>query len=240
MINESAVGCTRACCRAGAVALVALLGTWCGPAGPFPSSDPPPSFAIYYTLSNQTGLYYPPGVGTGSSLTGSHVVDIIGGTFIPTGYTKAFGPAWQDFKTYRVINDGRWPAKWDISSVEGCGTGTTTRADITTKLPEVTCLARISSLSVTPSAYDCQYTPSFVTVGFVNIDPGTPADLYIVDNAGTIYETDSVTVDSNGEVVIWGPFPTTSGNYIVVADLYTLPGYEAGQGSLDVYGSFCQ
>jgi hypothetical protein len=50
--------------------LIAIAFTWmaCGPSAPFSSSDPPPTFAIYYTLSGFGGLYYPGAVGTGVSL----------------------------------------------------------------------------------------------------------------------------------------------------------------------------
>jgi hypothetical protein len=68
-----------------ALAMCAVVWTACGPSAPFASYDPPPAFAIHYTLASQTGLYYPAAAGTGSSLTGAYVVDIVGTAFTPTG-----------------------------------------------------------------------------------------------------------------------------------------------------------
>lgn len=236
MIKEWAIN--RNCARWSVGALVISAVIWwtaCSPSAPFPSYDPPPTFAVHHTLSVRTGLYYPAAAGTGSSITGSHVVDIVGTSFVPLGGAYSFGPAWVDFGTYYVVNNGRWPARWDINAVGGCGAGTGERFDITSKIVETTCRPNISNVNVDPGAYTTSNPPDTLRLQFFGF-AGSPVDVYIVDDYGTIYAANTgMTIDGSGEALFYSP-PTTSGLFNVAADLYTLPNsYEAAQGNLSVY-----
>src|SRR5260221_9622337 len=69
---------------------------------PFPSSGPPPTFAILYKLISPYGFEV-----MGSSLLGHRLYDIAYPPYLPAGSVSSFGPTFTGFNQYLVINDGR-------------------------------------------------------------------------------------------------------------------------------------
>lgn len=218
---------------------IAMIWVGCGPGAPFATYDPPPTFALRYTLQS-TGVYYPQGAGTGSSLQGTYMLDIIGTSFTPLGWNRAFGPAWVNFGSYYTVDQGRWPAAWNIAAVAGCGAGASARFDITSKMPEVACVPRMAPMNVLPNSYEGDQPPSGLQVA---TDPsaapaGTSVRAYIVRQSdGTVELEQNATVGPNGVFQIGAPW-VYDGSFYVVADFMNNPnGYDGAQSELRTYGN---
>ena len=227
----------RAWMGTSAITLGFMAWIACGPSAPFPDYDPPPTFAVYYNLESY-GIYYPGGAGTGSVLVGSHVVDVVGTGNVTSGSTYSFGPAWVAFKTYYVVTGGRWPATWNIGSTGGCGAGTYDDVLIASKILNAVCTPRPAALAASPGSWDGNTPPSPLTLSFntSEVPQGTDTDIYVLRTDGYVYSTESVTVDSNGEVEIYGASSLPGGDAYIAADLYSLPnGYEGAQTTVHVY-----
>jgi hypothetical protein len=225
---------------AAGLTLGAVIWTACGVSAPFSSYDPPPTFAIHYTLNPAVALDYPPAAGTGSSLTGTYVIDVVGTANVTTGTTRSFGPIYVAFAHYLTVDQGRWPAQWNVSSVAGCGAGTGGVADVESKIIEAQCVPKVGSITVNPSSYYCSAPSGYVTLTFesAEVPPGTSGEVYYVDDAGTVFGEETVTVDSNSQALGYSS-PQGAGNYYVVADFTNsnLPdGYAGAQGRLNVSG----
>lgn len=139
--------------------LIAVL-SGCGTSGPpFPSSDPPPTFAFQNVLE-YNGVSYADAY-NGSGLQGSTSIDIVGAQWPPAGSVRAFGPSWIPFGTYFTVTNARWPAIWTIKAVEGACEGTAPATlDVITKLFTVKCVVQNGYITVNPGDYIWDLPPS--------------------------------------------------------------------------------
>ncbi len=217
----------------GAAAIVSLLiWTGCGTQSPFPASDPPPTFAIHYTLASNSGVYYPGLLNGYSDLKGNYIIDIVGTAYTPDGSVGSFGPASVTLGTYYTVDGARWPAQWTIGSVDGCGSGTSDNFDITQKIVEVVCTPRTGWMRVSPSSYGVSI-PDTLLLSFntAEVPTGTSADIYFVDSAGHVNSKLQIITDSNGQATVNTP-DLPNGTFHVVANFDGLSTAYGAQTSL--------
>src|ERR1051326_2316964 len=199
------------------VSISALVGMAiaCGSSPPFNSYDPPPTFAIVYQASS-------PDVAaqwTGSTLAGDLVVDLVDSQFTTQGGRREFS-GFVAFRSYLTVDDGRWPARWNIQSTAGCGKGTGGTVDVRTKIFTAYCTPQPRAGSLNPSDYVGSAPPSSLPVSFYTsvVPPGTSVSLYIVDpTSQSVISSTDTTVDGSGGAQIGAPW-LYSGYYYVLAD----------------------
>jgi hypothetical protein len=143
-----------------AVSCVAICGTvvfnlGCGCGLPFPSNDPPPTFAVSYTIQSQSPDYPVIPYIAGTLMNGVYAADIgsSGIPFVPTGSEQAF-EAQVDSCGYYIAENSRWPALWYITPETGPCAGSRANALITTKNSSSVCkIGLVTPIEIAPGSY---------------------------------------------------------------------------------------
>lgn len=202
---------------AGQAAAVAALGAlFACSTPPFNKYDPPPTFAFRYTADPRIG-----GEATysGSNLQFFYRVDIMGTMFEPRGNRNSYQRN-VTFYTWYVVDDARWPARWDISSVGGACLGRSIQLAIDEKIFEFQCTVPERNVSVLPGTYENDSPPQSLTVQFDgSVAGGTQVAIWIVnESAGTLISGPThLVVDSGGAAAVPAP-AVPEGHYTVVVE----------------------
>ncbi|MDQ2841193.1 MAG: hypothetical protein M3Y72_09180 [Acidobacteriota bacterium] len=221
-----------------------LMLSGCGNGPPFPINDPPPTFAIHYLLAAANNILVP--AFTGSNLTGYYNGTAVVSGFVPSGFTKSFGPVWVTFGSYYVVEGGYWPGQWNIVSVGGCGAGTSqNNVIVAEKYFDLECVPKIfADPGVTPSRYNSQST-ALLTVNLGQAIPsGTVATYRFVDaNSGVIELQYQITMNGSSTVTVDGSNDVPDGGHYLTfdfADNGYAPYGDAGMyATVSTYGYNC-
>jgi hypothetical protein len=206
----------------------------CGPSAPFPKTDPPPTFAIHYTLEATSQILVP--AFTGSTLEGFYEgVPIANNGYIPSGYAKSFGPASVTFGSYYIVQGGFWPGLWTFSSIAGCGAGTSQmHFPVAWKIAELACVPRLLDPGVSPTSYNTQTQDiSTLTITFSPAVPsGNVATYRFVDGGtGTVHVQQQITFNGSSILQVDAPMSVPNGGHYLTFDFedngYRPSGYEA-------------
>lgn len=202
-------------------------------------------FRITLHARGYDSIFYPSAYGAGSTLIGSHIIDVVGTGFVTTGQQRSLGPANVNFGTYYTVDDGRWPATWTVSSISGCGAGTSDEVLVNSKIVQAKCTTERGWMTVDPSSVYTDSTPASLQLSFdpAEIPNGATAEVYFVDPDGVVFVQANIAVDSNSQAVV--PTPSLSGgnysiNYTVVATFTNLSENYGAETGYSVYcGTTC-
>ncbi len=198
----------------------AIVMAACSVGPPFPSYDPPPTFAYYYTPQDpldaqRTG---------GSLLVWTYLADMVHPTFLPTGGTTNASHS-APFYVWKTIPFARWPAKWKVESTNGCGKGTSAFIDVTQKLVNgLQCAKKVGgNASMDPEEYWANDAPSSITFQFepTEVPESTSATVYFVDENGDVVADYGTSVDSSGVAVTSAP-TVEPGYYYILVEFHDL------------------
>lgn len=217
------------------ISVCPMVLTACSGGPPFNSYDPPPTFAFRYVASDPRLT----AVWAGGALQGQLLADLVDPTFLPQGSTTNFNQGVL-FGVWYTINNGRWPALWRVSAVAGCGTGSSTNAEIRTKLPEFVCVPRTTNISVSPSSYQGSAPPSTLSLQFDlgSMPAGTSVHVWILDseNSTIISGPYDRVIDGAGLAHVPAPSPSAGYYYVVAESPTSEPLLDGGVGGFQVTG----
>jgi hypothetical protein len=214
----------------------------CGGGPPFPSADPPPTFAFHYVLSAASQILVPDF--TGSTLSGAYTgVPVVSG-YVPSGSTKSFGPTFVSFGSYYTVENGYWPGVWKFTSTGGCGAGTSDTVAVSQKVFELDCVPKLLDPTVSPTQYNSQSVAQ-LTLSFNPVIPaGTVATMRFLHATTGVLEVQSqMTFDGSSSIIVDGPNDIPDGGHYITFDFadngYNPFGYDAMYVQVFTYGYNC-
>jgi len=214
--------------------LILTLGCGCGI--PFPSNDPPPTFAVSYTIQSQSPSYpvipYTQGTWMNGVFSG---VTIAGTPFVPSGSTVPFQEQ-VDSCGYFIAENSYWPALWYITPESGPCAGSRAAGYISSKITSSVCkVGIVTPIEVVPSSYVGNAPPAYITISVSSsvVAPGTGITSYIVDDSGTIWSQVSTNLGANGSADVAAPALPPATYYVVAQyDVLASDGSPAGSNNL--------